>query len=313
MAASTSYRWDGSNRPSETIDALGHSWRTFYDGYGRPSQSVDPLGHYRLTRYDNDSNPIEMRSCSSEGKLISLEKRVYDKKNRLVSVSSQLMRGIITIGDLQTRYAYNELDQLTKVTDPRGHDMVHEYDSAQRLTKTRSHDSAGVLLAGEALELDENGRVKKVTRFHPPVLDGNHPSFTTEFVYDMRGLPVVIKNGLSQLTKRTYDAQGRLIGQVLPDGSATDWAFDGLGRQTRATRPEGIELTWTYADAADHQQVVYEDARAQKTTYLYDGLGRLESTSYADGTSSRFDFDAAGAAGEFFAPPSFDCSGYFDD
>ncbi|MEO1369881.1 MAG: hypothetical protein AAFX50_22085, partial [Acidobacteriota bacterium] len=130
--------------------------------------------------------------------------------------------------------------------------------------------------------------------------------------YDHRGLPVKIVDDLENVTEHKYDAQGRVTSTLDPSGFLTGYGYDGLGRKTRHTRPENLELKWFYTDGADAQQVVYRDAKNQSTTYLYDGLGRLASTTYPDATSGTTSFDAAGNATTIVQPDGTSTAQIYD-
>jgi len=61
--------------------------------------------------------------------------------------------------------------------------------------------------------------------------------------------PESVKNPLNQTTLRTFDARfGLPATETDPNGLQTSFIYDGFGRQTRETRPDGTRTDWAWAD-----------------------------------------------------------------
>jgi RHS repeat-associated protein len=78
------------------------------------------------------------------------------------------------------------------------------------------------------------------------------PSRTTALYWGSAGTaPESITNALNQTsTADYYAATGLLRSMADPNGLSTLIQYDGFGRRTRVTRPDGTYTTWTYADCA---------------------------------------------------------------
>ncbi len=99
----------------------------------------------------------------------------------------------------------------------------------------------------------------------------------------------------------SYDATNNLI-QVNQGAQQRAYVYGGLGHLLSAQTPESGLVTYSYQNAGaacstDAQNVCQRtDARSITTTYQYDGLNRLKSVAYSDGTpSATYNYDAGGA------------------
>ncbi|MES2480613.1 MAG: RHS repeat domain-containing protein, partial [Pseudomonadota bacterium] len=64
--------------------------------------------------------------------------------------------------------------------------------------------------------------------------------------------PVASTNALGHKDTQTFDPRlGLPIGLVGPNGLATTWTYDGLGRRTREQRADGTATRWTYLLCTD--------------------------------------------------------------
>jgi RHS repeat-associated protein len=91
----------------------------------------------------------------------------------------------------------------------------------------------------------------------------------------------------SSYTNYIYDAADHLT-NVIQGGETRTFAYDGLGRKTSETTPEGGTATYSYTNSGgglcsgDPSNVCRRtDARNVVSTYTYDGANRLTGISYA--------------------------------
>ncbi|MCL6560041.1 MAG: hypothetical protein K6U74_14880, partial [Firmicutes bacterium] len=89
-----------------------------------------------------------------------------------------------------------------------------------------------------------------------------------------------------------YDAAGRVIAEIAPNGAVTRYEYDALGRRTKVIDALGHETKYEY-DAVGNQVAVI-DALGTRTSYEYDAANRLVRTIFADGTAVSYEYDAAG-------------------
>ncbi len=114
----------------------------------------------------------------------------------------------------------------------------------------------------------------------------------------VNGLPPSLNTPL--VTLYSYDPLDNLT-LVQQGVQQRRFIYDGLGRLTGQTTPEGGTVNFTYTDFS--AVATRTDARGVITSYAYDGLNRLTQVSYNVGASGvpatpgvTFSYDAGGAA-----------------
>jgi len=80
----------------------------------------------------------------------------------------------------------------------------------------------------------------------------NMTARTTTLNWGATGQSVhTVTNPLSQTTTLGYDPGTDLLTSVQdPNGILTSWQYDGFGRKSKETRPDGTSTTWSYNDCA---------------------------------------------------------------
>lgn len=240
--------------------------------------------------------------------------------------------------DAITRYEYDFVGQVRKVTQPDGSYVRYEYDAAQRLTdivdmagnrihytldaagnriKEDTRDAGGTLKRTLSRIYNQLGQLKtaKTAEGHPTGYtydaDGNGDVVTdalgrkTDSDYDPLGrLAKTLQDvgGINAKTEFKYDAQDRLVRVTDPKNLNTDHGYNGFGDQTRLNSPDTGVSTFTYDSAGNRKTAT--DARGITQTYSYDALNRVTGVGYP--TSSldvAYTYDsvpAVCAAGETF-------------
>jgi RHS repeat-associated protein len=108
---------------------------------------------------------------------------------------------------------------------------------------------------------------------------------------------------MNDLTSTSLAATS-LMGGVAHAGQAHSYSYDGLGRITSSTTPEAGAVTMFYTDASGSICVGnsslacrIQDARGVVRTFTYDGVTRLLTVSYSDGTpGATYAYDSGGSA-----------------
>lgn len=124
-------------------------------------------------------------------------------------------------------------------------------------------------------EYDAQGNLFRVTNAL------GHVTRITEYDANGRPLSLITPNGVT--TTLTYDPRGRLTSRTVA-GETTRLEYDGVGNLTKVILPDGSSLTYTY-DAA-HRLTQIRDQLGNRIVYTLDAMGnRIKERM----------FDAAGA------------------
>lgn len=343
----TNYTYDENGNRTQVIDALGGMTTTVYDKLNRAIAETDSLNRTRRTEYDALGRVV--KTTSPAGNVTTYR---YDAEGRPTQVTDPL-------GQV-TRTAYDPLGRPTKVTDALGRETGTSYDALSRVTARTDalrrvthydYDAAGRLLnviapngITQSYTYDVMGNVLSEQ-------DGN--GFTAHYQYDLKNqliakiyaaiiysthvyLPLIWRNGpvgatpaselpqASDFQKRTwrygYDAAGNQTSIATPAGQNIVMRYDALNR-LEEKRYNG-ELFASYIYDANGNRATMTDARGT-TTYRYDPLNRLMSSTdpagrtvsheydpasqrirvvYPDGAVARYAYNADGALQEVTAP-----------
>lgn len=224
-------------------DADNHATGFTYDANGNPDTTTDALS--RVT--DNDHDPL-----------------------------NRLTRTLQDVGGInaETKFAYDALDNLTKVTDPKGLETAYAYNGLNDLTRLASPDTG-----------------------------------ITDYTYDSAGNRKTQTDARGVITTYSYDALNRLIGITYPDTSlntgytydtvnavcgtgeniaigqlsrmtdasgSTDYCYDRFGRLTRKVQTANgktFTLSYAYTKTGQLQGITYPDGAL--IDYVRNGLGQI--------------------------------------
>jgi len=283
---------------------------TGYDTFGEQTESKDPNGNLTVAAYDaagrNISTTLPRYTRPDTGVQVTPSvSREYDTLGQLISETDQLGK--------VTRYSYDQLGRVAKVTAPDLGEPTFTYDAnGDQLSAT---DPTG---AQTTATYDYLGR--RVTSTE--VVRQDNTGYTTNYTYDNHGWLKSVKTPTGVTSSTTYNAAGEPITVTDPAGNTTTTGYDGLGRPVRVTMPDSTYTTTTYdmagravATAAYNssgvlqadQSSVYDkagnivaatDARHTTTTFSYDATGLLSSMvepiSTSDSITSTFGYDMVG-------------------
>lgn len=206
--------------------------------------------------------------------------------------------------------------QPASATDANGRQVAFRYDDSRRLSKVTLTNTG----AEATIRYDEAGLTTTVTTRIPGASD---PVLATTTTTDGLGRTVAVREaheeGISGTFYR-YDARGRLTGTSEPvyDGQQPHWTtteYDALGRSMRSVGPDGGVTAWHYNEANRPQNRTHPgtgnptvrvvDPAGTERWMSFDALGRVEEIAHPAaqgpgtvlptcGGTTRYGYDAAG-------------------
>ena len=253
----------------------------------------------------------------------------YDSRLRVTSVTTAAGDGSVSA---TTGYDYDTVNNLTSVDGPlAGTDdkVFYRYDAQRRVVGEIGPDPDGagprkrraVRTTYDALGRPTLVEVGTVTGTDATAWAAFAPLRSVETDYDWADRPLVrrTKGGTTTygVTQSSYDAAGRLLctalrmnpavwGSLPPGGDGPDRitrsSYDAAGRVTK------VETALGTSAAADEVRTAYTangqvshviDAENNRTSYVYDGFGRLSQTRYpvttkGSDSSSTTDYEELG-------------------
>ena len=251
----------------------------------------------------------------------------YDSELRLTQITPPL-------GD-PTVITYD--DATRKATVTRGtSSSVEEYDNRGRLTKRQTQISAGVT-STQTFEYDPlNNLIKQSEK----TLDITPSTFinktfdalnratsvvtadgTTTYIYNGPDVTVMVQSELGNLvTTMKYDAGGRLIKVIEPNGKGTTYAYDAADRLIRVCHDDNDNVCG--AGHAFRRDFVYSTRgkllsethpEAGTTTFKYDVQGRMIEKKFAGKSSPiQYTYDNRNRILTINYPNDPDVSFYYD-
>ncbi len=235
------------------------------------------------------------------------QKEFLDGLARVVQVEKQSDCGSTDASILADR-AYNDASRLTSVSlpyyagDPTFH-QTYGYDSYGRLTQTAK--PAGD--AGTRTSLTTLAYAGSATGGSVVVTQaaGQDDAYVRNFAYGFannkrRTTSMIAPGDRNAVTRYGYDLLGRPTSATSPattsnpNGLTNRLRYDSLGRKFLVVDATRGKIVYRYN--AGGQLAFREDANG-KTTYGYDGLGRLGSVTRPDNTNVAFSYDQNGDLG----------------
>ncbi|TDC19778.1 DNRLRE domain-containing protein, partial [Streptomyces sp. 8K308] len=324
----TDYAYDALGRPvAETapeVDGARPETRTGYNAFGDATEQRDPLGAITRLTHDRLGQPtaVTRPEYTPPGgqPITATEETVYDVLGRPVATTDALGR--------TTRYAYDQLGNLTTRTDP---DPGTEATGASRflldppdveLAETPgsgsethfTHTPTGLLLS----TTDPTGARTEATydllgRQLTSTVVERHPTLrnlTSTYTWDDAGNQTASRTAEGVLAQARYNPAGELTG-VFQAGVWTDIDRDPFGREARTTTGAGYRTDLAYNHLG---QVVRTDEYGRGETVLrttsaeYDADGNQVAVVSGSGTESTYRYDVLGRLTEQTQPVDDDTS-----
>ncbi|MBI3399066.1 MAG: RHS repeat-associated core domain-containing protein, partial [Deltaproteobacteria bacterium] len=190
-------------------------------------------------------------------------------------------------------------DNLTSITDAKGHTTTYQYDTKGRLTKETdylgnviayTYDAKGNLVSkrdanGSTIQYayDQLNRLTKKT----------YPDTTQEtYMYNLQGSLSYVSNQYISYTF-SYDAKGRLLTVKDGGGQATSIAYeyDKMGNKISMSM-DGNKINYAYD--SNNRLTSITDPVVRSFSFAYDKAGRRLNLAFPNGVTTKYSYDTSG-------------------
>ncbi|MEK6804385.1 MAG: LamG-like jellyroll fold domain-containing protein, partial [Nitrospirota bacterium] len=309
----TTYAYDGSGRLTTTTDPVGLVTTFAYSG-SRLATITDPQG--RITQFTHDGGGNLTGVTYADTSTMTF---AYDPQHRLLKKTDARNQ--------VTQYVYDYTGRLSQATLPDG--ATRTLTSSQRLAVPNLAAGQGTAATPSALSTSTNNQASftdaknQTTRFETDVLgrvikQTDALNRVTTIQRDAQGNPTQITRPNGAVTAMTYDAQGNLLTSTEQAIAATTTFIyePTLNQVTRITDPQGNQTNITYDATGNPLTITDADNKVTQffynaqglltetrdvlypanpaTTFTYDALGRLLTTTDPLNRTTTFTYDAAG-------------------
>ncbi|ACK68468.1 YD repeat protein (plasmid) [Rippkaea orientalis PCC 8801] len=321
----TKFSYDSRGNLVSLTDAANNITKFEYDLQGNVTKIIDANGHETHYTYDSNGNQLtESKTVTTaQGLVTVLTQNTYDKQGNLLSVTDA--------ENNPTYYEYNELNQQTAVTDTLLRKTEYRYDNKGQLVETIYPDSTPNNNADnprtitvydrgsrQKATIDQAGRVtyynydqlgRLIETIYPDEVDtlSQFVSFLdssktvttidwTEVIYPDSNPSYLSDN---PRTQTEYYQDGQVKANINERGYRTEYIYDANDQLIEIIYPEleynpGINFTTTSTYDVVGRKIAETDGLGRTTNYVYDELGRLTKTLFADGTFTTSTYDKLG-------------------
>lgn len=254
---------------------------------------TDNLGNYIEYDYDAMGKLDDEDTYDPSDTLTRANDYVYDLNSRLETVTN---------GGFHTDLVFDDVGNLTDVTDPELASTEFSYDALNRL-----EEKLDALNGYTDFSYDAHDNLTSVSAPNGAVTDYTYDNLdnlteedspdrgTISYTHDAAGNIATMTDARNKVTEYSYDALNRLTEIQLDNNDTITFQYDtgtyAKGHLNKITDPSG-ETTWTY------NQFGQVTAKTQKigtisltTEYEYDTKGRLSTMTYPSGKEVTYGYD----------------------
>ena len=293
----TAYEYDEKDRQIKTILPDGSAQtNAFHIEENRLiSETTDPLGNVSVQETDSRGNIVRVAKNDKNGKQLT-----------------------------QVTYKYNEMGEMLKAFDAKGHPITAEYDLLGRRTALESldsgrqeffYDECSNLVRENNSVLRENNKqivyeydgLNRLVRIDYP--DTEDTVYAYGGANDTHGaagkiLSLTDASGtleyeyakLGETTKETRTLSTHLNGNNPTETAVMEYRSDYLGRMQWIIYPDGEKITYGYDNGGQVVSVTgthYGHEFNYVTNILYDEYGQRTRIDYGNGTFTEYNYDPA--------------------
>ena len=208
MDGTTQYEYDARRRVTVIQDSHFGEFTFPYDSRDLLIQLIYPNGFSKRLAYDRCDRMILTALHDPQGRTVLERRFEYDQATRLIT---ETFRGMDGDPPYTKRYEYDALGHLTRVLRNGDLDEWYQYDAADNIRSCQ--------LFGDS-EVEAGNRLIRAG--------------ATRFAFDPRG-NCTAKRDAGGDSFYDYDAESRLRRAQHPDGTATIYRYDPVGRRLEKT------------------------------------------------------------------------------
>jgi RHS repeat-associated protein len=287
------FTYDAAGNVLTRVDRAGQPWKYTYNARGQVLTITNPAGPALsgveggiVTYTYNDDATLASRKDADTGET----KYGYDALKRLNKITD-------AVGQV-VNLSYDANDRITAYTDANGKTTKYEYDPNGNLTKVTDYAGNSFAYSYDAMD-----RVVKIT---------DRLGKSSTFEYDKLGRVVSVTDAVGQVVNLSYDARGWL-NQITRGGESLKIGYDDEGVATSFTTPLGngsqtqrdklgllvgatnaLNQTATLTRDSLSRITGVTDALNRATNYAYDARGLLAGVTLPEVGAAKYDYDALG-------------------
>ncbi len=311
----TRYSYLPGGRLEKTVYPDGRQMMYEYDGLGRVSRKTDGQGYSlfysydvlgRVQRISSNAEQAKYYAYDVMGNITAITDANGNTTRYAYTVGGKLRMVTDALGN-RTEYAYDAADGLTRICQhgKAGEaDRVTEYERDVFGRVTRIRDALG---GEEAYCYDMLGRVTEkkdrdgLTTVYTYTAGGETESILygdgcrAGFEYTPLGQLAAVRDWLGE-TRFERDGQGRISGITDHEGRSVRYEWGKMGEKRRMVYPDGTVTDWDY-DGLLRPVEMKRTAKGQDTLwiqYRYDGQGRLAGKKSSGGYCTKWDYNGQG-------------------
>ncbi|HAW4014748.1 TPA: RHS repeat protein [Escherichia coli] len=325
------YRYDDAGRVVEQLNPAGLSYRYQYeqdritvtDSLNRREvlHTEGGAGLKRVVKKELADGSVTRSGYDAAGRLTAQTDAAGRRTEYGLNVVSGDITDITTPDGRETKFYYNDGNQLTAVVYPDGLESRREYDEPGRLVSETSRSGETVRYRYDdahselpATTTDATGSTRQMTwsRYGQLLAFTDCSGYQTRYEYDRfgqmtavhreegislyrhydnRGRLTSVKDAQGRETRYEYNAAGDLTAVITPDGNRSETQYDAWGKAVSTTQG-GLTRSIEY-DAAG-RVISLTNENGSHSVFSYDALDRLVQQGGFDGRTQRYHYDLTG-------------------
>jgi RHS repeat-associated protein len=287
-SAGRTYQYSGAaSQLASYTDPAGNTTHYAYSGSDL-TRITDPLNNATGLAYDGLSRvtQITFADGSTAGFTYNAGNTVVadgngNKSTYYYDNAGRVTRTVDALGNQQTK-SYTSDNHLATSTDPLGGTTTSTFDNNNNVTDITSPSS----LQDASAFNDPSHPFSKTAQTTP---EGD----TTTIAYDANANVVQTTDPNGQTRTYGYNSDGTVATYTDARGNQTSFSYDAHGNVTRVTYPSPRGST-TYTYDSLSRVATSTDGTGRTTTYTYDALDRTTRLAYGGGSSVTDTYDADG-------------------